>query len=324
MKCDNCLSKETYIDDYKHTYTVKGKEIEVTTKCRFCKKCGNQVYDEELDNITGNIVIAKYNEKYGLTSESIIELRNKYNLSQELFAKVIGCAKKTLISYEKGTSIPNDTYSIVLKSLLSKPDIIDVLVEANKDEYSDKEYNKIKSKILEFIANNRYIEEEKLDNLTEYNGYTSFNRDKIINMIIYFAKDGVLKTKLLKEMFYSDFIYYKNNGASITGLEYAKIDYGPVPNNKDDILNDCIINKYIKEKIEYYDNFEKHNIISLREFDNTIFREEELEVMKKIKDFFKDFKSKEIADFSHKEKGYIETEFAKNISYQYALDIDRI
>ena len=39
-------------------------------------------------------------------------LRNKYNLSQELFSKIIGCAKKTLISYEKGTAIPNDNYMI--------------------------------------------------------------------------------------------------------------------------------------------------------------------------------------------------------------------
>ena len=48
-------------------------------------------------------------------------------------------------------------------------------------------------------------------------------------MILFFAKDTVLKTKLLKEMFYTDFLYYKETCNSITGLEYAKLPYGPVP-----------------------------------------------------------------------------------------------
>ena len=48
----------------------------------------------------------------------VINLRNKFNLSQALFAKIIGCAKKTLVSYEKGTAIPNDNYKIILNSLI--------------------------------------------------------------------------------------------------------------------------------------------------------------------------------------------------------------
>ena len=45
------------------------------------------------------------------------------------------------------------------------------------------------------------------------------------NVIVFFAKDVVLKTKLLKEMFYADFLNYKETGASITGLEYRKLPY---------------------------------------------------------------------------------------------------
>ena len=87
---------------------------------------------------------------------------------QELFSKVIGCAKKTLISYEKGVSIPNDSYLILIKILIANPEIIANLVEANKIQFTDKEYNKINNKISEFLANN----EKQLLLNKEYNPYS--------------------------------------------------------------------------------------------------------------------------------------------------------
>lgn len=38
-------------------------------------------------------------------------------------------------------------------------------------------------------------------------------------------------------MFYSDFLNYKNTGESITGLEYIKYPFGPVPNNYEILLH---------------------------------------------------------------------------------------
>ena len=83
-----------------------------------------------------------------------------------------------------------------------------------------------------------------------------------------------------------------------------------------------ILNKYIEENVEYNNDYEFHNMISLVDYDKNIFNEVELDVLNKVKEFFKDYKSKQIADYSHKEKGYIETEFSKNISYEYAFDIE--
>lgn len=325
MKCDICSSTETYIKNHKHVYTIKGKEVQFIAKRRFCKNCNNLVYDQELDNEASKKAFSTYNKQYGISKEDIIKLRKDYHLSQEQFSKIIGCAKKTLISYEKGTAIPNDNYVIIINSLLEKPGIIEVLIDSNINQFTDKEYKKIKERILKFIGDNGVQTYEDLEfNPTEYNGYTKFNYNKVINMILFFAEKGILVTKLLKEMFYADFLYYKNTGMSITGLEYAKITYGPAPNGKDKIINDCIANDYIKEEIAYKNDYEYHNIISLKEVNKKLFTKEELMVMHKVKDYFKDFKSKEIAEFSHEEKAYIETDFAKLISYDYAFDINRI
>ena len=323
MRCDNCGSTDTYVKNHEHIYQIKGKEIKFNSDRRFCSKCNNLVYDEKLDNIASEKGIEIYNKLYGVTKEEIIALRKKYNLSQELFSKVIGCAKKTLISYEKGVSIPNDSYLIIIKSLIASPEMITNLVEANKVQFNDKEYNKINNKISIFLANNEkqlLLNEEY--NPTEYNGYTKFNKEKVYNMIIFLADNTILKTKLLKEMFYADFLFYKENCKSITGLEYCKLPFGPVPDGFETIL----LNEYQEGMIDYKpvitSSKEYYEIAAKKKFNKDLFTKEELDVLAKIKKYFKDYNVKKIVDYSHKEKAYTDTDDCAKISYDYSFDIN--
>lgn len=323
MRCDNCGSSDTYVKNHEHIYQIKGKEIKFNSNRRFCSKCNNLVYDEKLDNIASEKGIEIYNKLYGVTKEEIIALRKKYNLSQELFSKVIGCAKKTLISYEKGVSIPNDSYLILIKSLIANPEIITNLVEANKVQFTDKEYNKINNKISIFLANNEkqlLLNEEYSP--TEYNGYTKFNKEKVYNMIIFLADNTILKTKLLKEMFYADFLFYKENCKSITGLEYCKLPFGPVPDGFETIL----LNEYQEGMIDYKpvitSSKEYYEIAAKKKFNKDLFTKEELDVLAKIKKYFKDYNVKKIVDYSHKEKAYTDTNDCAKISYDYSFDIN--
>ncbi len=324
--CDICGSKETYVKDYKHEYTVKNKKITITSKNRFCSKCNNLVYDAYLDNITLKEIFREYNKSIGITKEDIINLRHRYNLTQEQFSKIIGCAKKTLISYEKGTSIPNDIYLVTIKTLLDNPEVLEYMIESNKDRYAEKEYEIINQRISESYKNNNSLfSEEKENEPTEYNGFTELSYDKIKNMILILSKNGLLKTKLLKEMFYIDFISYKERGCSITGLEYAKCPYGPVPDEFDKIINTFVKEKSIKYEVEYSElGYEYHNINSLEKNNNKVFDEKELEIINRVKEFFKNFNTKKIVEFSHEEKAFKETEMFKLIDYSYAFDIDRI
>lgn len=320
MKCDICGGTNTYIKNYKHEYTIKGKNIEFESERCFCSECNSIVYDQILDNIASEKAINAYNKKYGICKEKIIELRNKYNLSLELFAKIIGCAKKTLISYEKGTSIPNDNYIIILNSLLSNPLLIIDLIESNKGQFTQKEYSKLQDKLIQNNNINQLFFDTDFEP-TVYNGYTRLNKNKVLNMILFLADTTILKTKLLKEMFYSDFLYYKNTGASITGLEYAKITHGPVPDNFDEIISAYVEQGLIDYKIEYENDYENHKIISINKFNKNVFSSDELKILEQVKKYFESFTSKQIAEFSHMEKAFTETEFSKKIEYDYAFDL---
>ena len=97
-------------------------------------------------------------------------------------------------------------------------------------------------------------------------------------MIILLADNFILKTKLLKEMFYADFLFYKESCKSITGLEYCKLPFGPVLDKFESIL----ISGY-KENIIDYELLinslrECYKITPKKEFNKNLFTEEELKV----------------------------------------------
>lgn len=318
MICDNCGSKETYVKEYHHKYN----DIEFYSKRRFCSKCNNLVYDEELDNEASKKAIREKNKMLGVDPDKIIALRKKYNLTQEQFSKIIGCAKKTLISYEQGTSVPNDIYIVTLKMLLENPNIIKPMIESNLSRYSQEEYQKITSKLSIIYEE----EDNKKENqeLSKYNGYTEYSLSKIKNLILYLSQNTILKTKLLKELFYCDFISYKNIGKSITGLEYKKYQFGPVPRNYEQILNKLIQSKSISLNLIIDSDYECNQISSIEKPNTKDFAKEELDIINRVIKYFKNYSSKKIVDYSHKEKAFTDTKENNLISYDYAFDIEDI
>ena len=318
MICDNCGSKETYVKEYHHKYN----DIEFYSKRRFCSKCNNLVYDEELDNEASKKAIREKNKILGVDPDKIIALRKKYNLTQEQFSKIIGCAKKTLISYEQGTSVPNDIYIVTLKMLLENPNIIKPMIESNLSRYSQEEYQKITSKLSIIYEE----EDNKKENqeLSKYNGYTEYSLSKIKNLILYLSQNTILKTKLLKELFYCDFISYKNIGKSITGLEYKKYQFGPVPRNYEQILNKLIQSKSISLNLIIDSDYECTQISSVEKPNTKDFAKEELDIINRVIKYFKNYSSKKIVDYSHKEKAFTDTKENNLISYDYAFDIEDI
>ena len=321
--CFRCRDNKTYVKKYTKKYSKEGIEFEVTADGRYCSKCNYPVYDKELDGKALDKVYKTYNKIKGYNPKEIINLRKKYNLSQSAFAKIIGCAKKTLISYEKGTSIPNDNFLITLKTLMNKPETIVDLIDSNKDLYTEEELELINKKVLENMPNN--INQLLFQDTVEpniFNGNKELDVNHLNNLMLYLTKDGIFKTKLLKEFFYTDYYSFSYIGLPVTGLEYAKLPFGPVPDTFDVIIYKMVSDGLIKYDIEYDEGYEKHIITAKKKADLTVFNEYELACINHVKDYFKDYSVKGIVDKSHKEKAWLETEDGEKIRYDFAYDID--
>lgn len=157
-----------------------------------------------------------------------------------------------------------------------------------------------------------------------WSGYKKFDISKLFNAILYFCKEGVLKTKLNKLLFYSDFKHFKEYSVSITGSRYAHLPDGPVPDNFELLFGTMMHEeKLIRVEEETYDtaDYVGEIFFSLKDPNLSAFTESELRVFFAVNDRFKGMGSKAIRDFSHEEKGYKDTENSKLISYAFAADL---
>mgnify|MGYP000438147395 CR=1 FL=1 len=193
----------------------------------------------------------------------------------------------------------------------------------------------------EYRRRHKLLLPEKLENNAEYraervffkkifskvpceeNGFKGFDYEKLCAMVLFFAHKSpeLLKTKLMKLLNYSDMIYYKENGVSMSGLRYAHLPYGPVPENFDILFGRMSIDNIAHIEVIYENGYEKHQVIPEKAIPDNILSAEELEVLDRIYDKFKDFGSVEISNYSHKEKGYSATKQGEIISYSYAKNI---
>ncbi len=153
-KCNKCNGADTYTKVYHYSIKVKGKTIEFEDNKRYCQNCNSVINDKELSTKANNKAITIYNDLYGIKKDELKSFRREMNLSLDDFAKIIGCAKKTLISYESGKTIPNDTYQIIIKTIMDKPKILKNMINSNKERYDDKSYDKINKRLDVFLSNN--------------------------------------------------------------------------------------------------------------------------------------------------------------------------
>lgn len=202
--------------------------------------------------------------------QKIKELRNNNNLSQEYIAKAIGVSRPTYTA-----------------------------IEAGKQELSLEEAKKLATLF------NIGVDELLSGDVP--------NIDKYKHMILTFlrmniSKDGkITKTKLAKLLYLSDFAWFYNNLESMSGMQYRKIIYGPVPDTffraLDELECDGKINidhknEHGKEMFLVSESESNKN-----EKINTISKEEN-NLMKDIAGKWKDKRTQEIVNFTHNQLPY--------------------
>lgn len=141
--CYKCnTTTETKIIEKEQTLNVKGKEITLRVQVRICAVCGEEILDEELDAKTLEMFYIRYRHLENLLlPEEIKAIRQKYNLSQVSFAKLLGFGEKTITRYENGAI--QDVCHDNLIRLMSSIDTFVLIWKDRKNCVSEKEQNYI-------------------------------------------------------------------------------------------------------------------------------------------------------------------------------------
>ena len=125
---------------------------------------------------------------------------------------------------------------------------------------------------------------------------------------------------VLKLLFYIDFSYYRHYDHSMTGWSYARLPFGPVPNDYKDLL-------YKGEKCGRFelqpDSAETGEILILPEGFDVVeveagFTPSELDIVKRVVAKLGKQSAGHLRDKSHEEPAWLETAPAQLIAYSFA------
>ncbi len=325
--CPNC-EKESDLELIRTTENIeiRGEEIEVETEYYRCLNCGEEFEDPSSDDDPLDKAYREYRRRHNMTQpEEIRNLRKRYGLTQGEMAKLLGWGAVTLSRYENG-ALQDETHEKTLR-LAMEPRNLSKLIEETPDALSKEK----SARLLDGLWNAEQeaysftrIYEERFGRYEadEFSGYSPLTLSKLFNAIIYLCMEGVLKTKLNKLLFYSDFKHFKNYAVSITGSRYPKIIHGPVPDKWQYYLTFLIDEGALEvEEIVYSEDIIGEKLTATKEPDFSVFSETEILTLASIKDQFKGWTATRIRDLSHNEKGYTDTPQKSLISYNYAEDL---
>lgn len=318
-----------HVEKRKQTFKVRNTEITVLADARVDDQSNEIIFDYDLDNQAINMAFDEYRKKHSIVSpDEIVGFRNKYDLSQRSLAKLLGIGSATVARYEKG-SLPTESISNLLQQFIDDDDVFASFFETNGFKLSVTDQDKVKN-VLSGMKNslkvNLILKAYLLSNENNYpnvnDGFTEFNFKKFKNMVVYFVlmNNNLSKTKLNKLLFYSDFMFFKQNSTSISGAAYIHDHYGPVPSDFEllySILRDAEIIDFVP-----FHNGVGEKICTNENINTTVFSDTELKILKEVTTKFTDFNASKITEYSHKESAYKETSSKNVISYEYAFELN--
>ncbi|MBZ0256852.1 SocA family protein [bacterium] len=135
------------------------------------------------------------------------------------------------------------------------------------------------------------------------------------------VQDGstLSKTKLFKIMFFCDFTAYRELGESISGDNYIRMPYGPVPTHGNKELKNMIKKDQLAVSHTLYRGKQGEKYVTTQEVDLSGFSPYEISIIDSQLEYFKDMSAGSLSDLSHQFIGWQVIENGKNIPYGTAL-----
>ena len=331
--CPYCKKEVSYKLEKREIKEFKGVQIDTFENVAVCNECNNDLYVNDLENENSKRIYDAYREKTDIIKpQDIVNLRLKYSISQRELTAILGFGKMTINRYERG-GIPTKSQSDYIKLLIeNENEFMKKAKEAyEQNKITKKTYQKIGSKEeisgltrkdIEIWAR-KCLENELTRKPDIYNGYKTFDLELVENILSYIASKvkNLTITSMNKYLWFIDAISFNQRGISITGLTYQKQQFGPTIVDKKYQDISMLNNKY--ERIDYEDESgSKTIIISNGNFDLSMLKSNEIEIINYVIKLLKNKKVNEISNMSHQQDGWKKTQDYDNISFEYALNLN--
>lgn len=333
--CPYCKKEVEYRIEKRDIKEFKGIEVNTFENVAICNECNEDLYVNEIENENNERIFKIYRKIANIiTPQDIVNLRNKYDISQRELTAILGFGKMTINRYERG-GLPSKSQSDYIRLLIDNEIEFVNRVKAayEKNEISEKTYKKIVSNDVEKAISKKEVQ----DNIRKYlnvelnrdpdiyNGYRSLDLEKIENIISYIASKvkNLTITSLNKYLWYIDMLSFNQRSVAITGLTYQNQKFGPTIINKRYDEISLLDDKYQREDFETI-NGNVTEIISKDNFDLNKISDSEKKIIDSVIKLLKNKKVTEISEMSHKEDGWRKIERLEQISFEYAMNLKLI
>ncbi len=238
--------------------------------------------------------------------QRITELRKMKGLSQEDLAKSVKISRPSLTQIELG----NRGVDILELQKLS------LVLGFSLDDFMSKDFTA--SQEVEGKA------EAKSTKAEERISVPTLQVKKFKNVLLYIlercaGKPNVGETVLYKLLYFSDFNYYELYEEHLTGANYRKLPYGPVPQNLDTIIGQMIEEGQLQRVKTEYHGYPQTRYLPLEKADLTGLRASEKEIIDRVIEQMSDWSAAAISNYSHKDLPWEVTDEGKDISYELSF-----
>jgi len=321
--------REVRVESRRETLSVRGTEIEIDSRVAVCMKCGEDVWDDQFADETLAAAFAEYRRQHHLLSpEEMARVRAQWGLGQRAFSLLLGWGEITLHRYEAG-SLQDAAHDAQMK-MAASPENVRIFLAANGDRLTPRQRAALEKRLDEALALEADDEcgDEALERLLareaagQYGGDCPLSMAKVREAIVYFCQvPDMYVTKLAKLLFYADFLHHKENTTSITGLAYAHLPHGPVPEHYELIRADLLDNAAVRTEERCGADWSGEVLVAEREPDLAVFAPDEIRVLESVRSRLASLTSLAVRDMSHAETAYESTSMGQRIPYTSAAGL---
>ncbi len=164
------------------------------------------------------------------------------------------------------------------------------------------------------------VEEASVRKATRVSSPT-LNTEKLKNVVLYIlercaGKPNVGETVLYKLLYFSDFDNYEQYEEHLTGSEYRKLPFGPVPQKLDHLISRMMVNGQLKRIKTEFHGFPQTRYIPLEKPDLTRISAAEKSVIDRVIDRFSDWSASAFSEYSHRDMPWKASEEGEIIDYE--------
>ncbi len=238
-----------------------------------------------------------------ILGQRIAKLRKFKGLSQEELAKKINISRSSLAQIELGNRNLN---ALELHQL-------SIALSFSVDQFLSEDFQ---------LNDQLMSSPESADTkMQERISIPQLQVNKFKNVLLYIlercaGKPNVGETVLYKLLYFSDFNYYEQYEEHLTGANYRKLPFGPVPQKLEAIIHQMIENKEIKRIKTEYHSYTQTRYLPLTNADLTQLKASETAVLDNVIEQFSNWSAKAISDYSHKDMPWMASKDGETINYE--------